>query len=82
MSIEKRDRSNGVIDDMWEYVCDTLCKFRGDNSLTQEELDARCEGCKLEAYTGDILGSLQTEAAKRSVVSWKDRMMNRFMRTD
>lgn len=70
-----------VIDDMREYVCDTLCKFRDDNSLTQEELEACCEGCKLEAYTGNILRSSQTEAVKQSA-SWKDRMMNSFMRVD
>lgn len=70
-----------AIDDMREYVCDTLCKFRNDNSLTQEELEAHCEGCKLEAYTGDIQGSSQTEAAERPA-SWKDRMMNSFMRVD
>lgn len=70
-----------AIDDMREYVCDTLCKFRDDNGLTQEELEVRCERCKLEAYIGDILGSPQTEAVEQSA-SWKDRMMNSFMRVD
>lgn len=90
-----------ITDNMREYVCDTLCKFRDDNSLTQEELDAICEGCRLEAYTGDIPGSSQSEAvwvrdtgvsAAAGIeaglkdvdrfASWKNRMMNRFMRAD
>ncbi len=90
-----------AIDNMREYVCDTLCKFRDDNSLTQEELDAICEGCRLEAYTDDILGSSQSEAEwvrdigvsadvgieaglkdVNRFASWKNRMMNIFMRVD
>ena len=75
------DGINRAIDDMREYVCDTLCKFRDDNSLTQEELEAHCEGCKLEACTCDILRSSRVEGAERPA-SWKDRMMNSFMRVD
>lgn len=38
-------------DDMREYVCDTLCKFRDDKYMSQEELEAICADCKLENYS-------------------------------
>lgn len=48
----------GILDEMTEemegYVCDSLCRYSSDGSMTQEELEGICEDCRLHIYVSDI----------------------------
>ena len=40
--------------EMMEHICDNLCKYPEDKSLTQEELDNICDGCKMGQFVCGI----------------------------
>ena len=51
------DRASGLKDeaeDMAAHVCDKLCRYPREMTK-QEELDAACEGCPLNAYVKHVL---------------------------
>lgn len=40
--------------DMMGHICDNLCKHPCDKSLTQEELERICDGCKIGHFVCGI----------------------------
>lgn len=46
-----------ITTEMMEHICDNLCKHPSRPDITQEELDAICDECKMGEYVCSILNT-------------------------